>query len=315
MKGDSHMKLLGVSCGKKNGNSEHLVKEALLGAKEVSGVEIELIRMHDLYIKPCTACELCVKDVAMGGPGNCLQKGDHLPFFLEKYEEADGLIFGFPMMWLSPPGMLRMINERMVGYDFNIVKNGGKRRVAGIMSVGGTDWVSLGLPLMRTFFQPAQAIIVDHLQVVYSPQPAHVLLKVDEMKRANKLGRNVAEAMFKPDNELKWMGDEPGMCPVCNTNAFMITGKGPVECAICGCKGTLKVEGDKISIDFFKDNVPHWGRKGMFEHAMDIGKQHEIYAKNLSTVEERRGRYKSFAITKPPALPEKFVPEVEKVIS
>lgn len=296
------MKLLGVSCGKKMGNSEHLAKEALLGAKEVSGVEIELLRMHDLFIKPCTACESCVKDVAMGGPGKCVIKGDHLEFFLEKFEEADGLIFGFPLMWLTPPGMLRMINERMVGYNFNIVKNGGKRRVAGTLGVGGTDWVSLGLPLMRTLFHPAQVTVVDHLQVVYAPRPAHVLLKDKDIERANKLGRNVAEAMFKPDDDLKWMGDEPGMCPVCKTGAFMIKEKGPVECAICGCRGTLKVDGDNISIDFFKDDLPHWSRMGMIEHAKDIGATHQVYEQGLDEIRAKKKRYKGFKTIKVPAL-------------
>jgi len=304
------MKLLGLSCGKKNGNSEFLVKEALLGAKEVSGVEIELIRMHDLYIKPCTACEACMKDIQKGGDGRCVQTGDHYPFFQEKFEEADGLIVGFPLLWLTPPGMLHMINERMMGSDFRMVLKGTKRRVAGILGVGGTDWISLGLPVMRTMFQPPQTKIIDHMVVTYANQPGYVLLYPEQMARANKLGRNVAEAMFKPDSELKWMGDEPGMCPVCNTDAFMISGKGPVECAICGTKGTVKVDGDKVRVEFFKDNVlPHWSAGGLMEHAKDIGEHLQYYFQNVGTVEERKAKYKGFPYTKPPELKERFVPD------
>ena len=49
------MKVLGISVGRKMSNTEILVKEALMGAEE-GGAEVELIRLHDLNIKPCTGC-------------------------------------------------------------------------------------------------------------------------------------------------------------------------------------------------------------------------------------------------------------------
>ena len=47
------MNVLGLSCDRQMGNSEILMKEALMGAKEVSGAEVEIIRLMDLSIKPC----------------------------------------------------------------------------------------------------------------------------------------------------------------------------------------------------------------------------------------------------------------------
>ena len=47
------MKVLGLTCGRRLSNTEILVKEALMGAEEM-GVEVEIVRLMDLSIKPCT---------------------------------------------------------------------------------------------------------------------------------------------------------------------------------------------------------------------------------------------------------------------
>jgi multimeric flavodoxin WrbA len=41
------------------GNSEILLKQALMEAEKLSGAEVEIIRLMDLTIKPCTGCESC----------------------------------------------------------------------------------------------------------------------------------------------------------------------------------------------------------------------------------------------------------------
>jgi multimeric flavodoxin WrbA len=45
-------KIIGLSCGRVNGNSEILLKEALMGAEEI-GVESEIIRAMELRVKHC----------------------------------------------------------------------------------------------------------------------------------------------------------------------------------------------------------------------------------------------------------------------
>ena len=44
------MSILGLSCGRRMGNSEVLLKEALMGVEEVTGAEVEIIRLVDLSI-------------------------------------------------------------------------------------------------------------------------------------------------------------------------------------------------------------------------------------------------------------------------
>lgn len=62
------MKILGIVAGRHNGNSEILVKEALLARRE-AGAECKLINLFDYNIEHCTGCEACTMqmgDVAMG---------------------------------------------------------------------------------------------------------------------------------------------------------------------------------------------------------------------------------------------------------
>lgn len=63
------MKVLGLTCGRKLSNTEILVKEALMGAEE-TGAEVELVRLLDLNIKPCTGCNSCVIDLFERGGSN-----------------------------------------------------------------------------------------------------------------------------------------------------------------------------------------------------------------------------------------------------
>ncbi len=56
------MKVLGLTCGRKMSNTEILVKEALMGAEEM-GAKVEIVRLMDLNIKPCTGCNSCVIDL------------------------------------------------------------------------------------------------------------------------------------------------------------------------------------------------------------------------------------------------------------
>ncbi|MHA1431093.1 MAG: flavodoxin family protein, partial [Candidatus Freyarchaeota archaeon] len=54
------MKILGlVGSYRKYGNTEVLVREALMSASEM-GAEVELLRLTDLTIKPCKGCMACV---------------------------------------------------------------------------------------------------------------------------------------------------------------------------------------------------------------------------------------------------------------
>jgi len=205
-KGDIVMKVLGLGCGRKMGNSEILVKEALMGAEE-AGTDVEIMRLQDLQIKPCRGCETCTAKMAKGEPAECAIKDDDMPFLMEKFGQFDGLIVGAPVYFLAPPGYLKVLTDRMICRELNFTveatRKGEKKRPVGLISVGGgnNSWVPMGLSLMKllTF---TEFITVDQLQVTEAARPGQVLLDDRTLAKARRLGRRVAEATSKPSGTL-----------------------------------------------------------------------------------------------------------------
>ncbi len=69
---------------------------------------IEIVRIHDLDIRPCTGCLKCRPDKA------CVLPKDDAHMLAEKIKEADLLIFGSPVYWGNMPGTLKLFFDRSV---------------------------------------------------------------------------------------------------------------------------------------------------------------------------------------------------------
>ena len=75
---------------------------------------------------------------------------------------------------------------------------------------------------MHSFTSPMEIKIVDMYQVKAVAIPGQVLLNDVAIARARKLGQNVAGAMGKRKHQVKYMADNPGMCPVCHCNVMLV---------------------------------------------------------------------------------------------
>lgn len=225
---------------------------------EELGADVGMIRLLDLDIKPCTGCVSCVRSLIQGGPGKCVIKDD-LHLVDEQLMECDGLILGSPVFVLTPHGLLKVISDR---------------------------------------FGPSHIQVVDQMQVLGVSRWGHVVLNDEAMARARKLGHNVAQAMGKSEKEMKWMGDEPGTCPVCHSNLLTVTKKNPIECAICGIRGEIKVEGDDIFVTFSEEErkKARLTVAGKMEHYHEIRDNFRIAAarKDLDQIPERLKKYEGY---------------------
>jgi multimeric flavodoxin WrbA len=300
-RGGEVMRILGLSCGRKMGNSEILVKQALMGAEE-AGAEVEIMRLMDLHIKPCRGCESCTSKMAKGEPAECVIKDDDMPFLMEKFGQFEGLVIGSPVYFLAPPGYLKVLTDRMIARELNVTveaaRNGEKKRPVGLISVGGGNrsWIPMGASLMKllTFTEFAT---IDQLEVTEAGRPGQVLLDDSSMEKARVLGKRVAEAASDAARGLSFVGDEPGICPVCQSNMVVHLKPGPiVECPICGARGTLTLEGGNVAMvvaepDPKTDRVTLSGR---LQHFMDIKDIHEKYYANIDEVRRREEKYKSY---------------------
>jgi multimeric flavodoxin WrbA len=286
------MKVLGLTCGRKMSNTEILVKEALMGAEEM-GAEVELVRLLDLTIKPCTGCNACVISLfEKGGSGDCVVKDDDFKFIDEKILDCDGLILGSPIYEKMPQGLLKVLNDRMgpshdlafriiakkIREERSITTGKGpdersfKPRVASLIAVGGSDWTTLALPLLQIFALPMNFKVVDQQLFDWTALPASVLLKDDSIARARRSGRHVAESLKGPIEEAKYIG-EPGMCPVCHSSVIEVKNTtSEVICATCGVKGTMKAEGNGFAIHVTPEQwvLSHVLLSGKFHHGDDL---------------------------------------------
>lgn len=64
-------KIMGITAGRKNSNSEILLKEALM-ACEAAGAEITMVNLRDYNIVDCTGCTACTKAMSMGKNAGCV---------------------------------------------------------------------------------------------------------------------------------------------------------------------------------------------------------------------------------------------------
>jgi multimeric flavodoxin WrbA len=288
------------------------------------GADVEMIRMLDLDIRHCKIC----------WPAPCLQKGpkacvikDDAAFLSEKIMDCDGLIISAPVYTLTPPGYLLAIRDRILGPRVDVAsfmeakKMQGtdvrfeqkmfiddrifKKRVGAFISVGGAplaNWVSLGIPLLHTLAFSLQVEIVDQIQILGVAEDGAIVLQDEALKRARRLGYHVAEAMKKSLEEVKYLGEEPATCPVCHTNLMVVGENSSIECAVCGIKGDIKVDGGKITVVFSakeqkKSRLKIEGKRIHHFEVLDVAKALEPFRDQIPV---KMGRYKLY---KSPVLP------------
>ncbi len=325
------MKILGLACGTKMGNTEILLKEALMGAEEM-GAEVEILRMLDLVIPPIFLAKKETPGQPDAGPmaafGDPNAKDD-ADFLWQKYLECDGIILSAPVYTFTPPGYLISIRDRVFCPRGDIAGVLGrmeagskvderelKVRSGGIISLGGAitpHWVSMGLQLLYSCIAAPTVNVVDHMQLLGSADHAAITLDTEGLKRARELGKHVAEgakaaagrswdlSYYKhPEKEfparLKWMGGEQGVCPVCHTD-MMIMGKGlTVECALCGSKGTIKVDGEKLTVDFpiEEQQISRLTIEGKRIHIAEIRDVSIAYAPKKEAAKKNLDKYQNY---------------------
>ena len=115
------------------------------------------------------------------------------------------------------------------------------------------NWTSMGLSLMHQFTFPMNVQVLDQMQVLRAGNSGQVLFQDETIRRAAKLGENIAQAMHLPASEQRWMGDEEGTCPVCHSGLMVVGKTATIECAVCGIQGTLKIENDVVDVTFTRE--------------------------------------------------------------
>jgi len=272
------MKVLGIGCGRRNGNSEILLKHALKACEE-EGAEVKLVRLHDFYIKPCTGCELCTKlgrdpEIQAGlKEKHCMYPWDADDYkqLTDLVKEADGLILAAPAYHLMPPGIETVFLNRChcVGLSNGAKFGKEERRVCASIGVGGSDWTSLFMPIVNFTgceMLGSQMHLVDQMKVHRTPAVGMILCNKEALERATLLGHNVMTELKKTEGPIEYHGVE-GVCPVCH-NDLVVIRNGRCACAICDHEGDPVIEDGKIKSIKWDGGIEitRWSPAGKIHH-------------------------------------------------
>lgn len=286
------MKVLGLSFGRKNGNCDTSLKQALLGAQS-TGAEVALLNTCNLNIDRCVGCGACDRVREKGGMSVCIHNDD-FPFVEDLIMEADAIIAAAPVYSVAPVGQYKNLCDKMgASHDRSALLRENERRKAlgwsedkmlpdkyfknrplGLISIGGAStpgWTSMGLPNMHLLGFSNQMIPVDALDAYGMGDRVNPVFDQEFMDRLFLLGQHVGTALTLPKNQIQWQG-EKGVCPVCHCNQLTIRAKTTVECSVCGIIGNLSIKEGEIIVDYPQEQInrSRYHLEGLMEHNDEI---------------------------------------------
>ena len=203
------IKILGI-CGSpvKRGNTEIFLEEALKMAREVVGVDTELVTLAGKNIQDCIHCNWCLTKQEEGK--FCGQKDDMseiYPLLLG----ADGLLLASPAYFGRPSGRLSNLIDRLRVFAFgNYYRNGLKDKVGAGLAIawtrhGGVETtlltINYAFGAMGMLNVPEHGIFLGAAGVSslggtgkFTPDDKHLILK-DEygLRSAHKIVKRMVE--------------------------------------------------------------------------------------------------------------------------
>ncbi len=302
------MKLVAFGTGKKFGNTEVLVKQALMAAESL-GAEVEYIRLADMDLRVCSVCE---KPCPMCGDlSHCPNKDDAV-CLIEKFLDADGVIFAAPVYCLTPNSLFFAFRDRVLGPKLSAVspqvfggeppfaKGRFRERPGALISVGGArtkSWTSLGLPNLYTAAFPPQVRIVDMLDAYCVADYGAAAVREDLLQRAWQLGENLARAM--QSGKHGYAPEAPrGCCPSCHLNTVELhLDEQMVDCCVCGIHGNLVIKDGKVDVVWPRDDEDQnrLEPSGMVTHLLEIEDVKKVeYAASCREIPEKMEKFCSY---------------------
>jgi multimeric flavodoxin WrbA len=174
---------------RKRGNSATLAGQIAAGAAS-AGAEVETIYLQDLDIRPCTACDACLKDA----DPDCVIDDDMQALYL-KIQGADGIVIASPIYWFTFSAQTKLFMDRCYAFEGPGGNDLKGKRIAIALAYGDSDPFNSGaVNALRTFQDAFAYIGADLVGTVYgsASKPGEIRGNEALMEKAYQLGVRLA---------------------------------------------------------------------------------------------------------------------------
>jgi multimeric flavodoxin WrbA len=123
---------------RKRGNSSILADSLIRGAEE-NGVQVKEFFIQNLDIKPCNACNACIKK-----PEKKCIIDDDMQMIYEALRSANALVIASPTYWFNISAQTKLFIDRLYGLvepDKNIMRS---KKIGIILTYGDSNEISSG---------------------------------------------------------------------------------------------------------------------------------------------------------------------------
>lgn len=188
------LRVLGISGSpRKDGNTDHLLGEALRGA-EREGASVDRLRLADFTITPCLECHGCDET------GQCVVQDDMQKIY-PRLLEADIIILASPIFFYGITAWAKALVDRSQALWARkyLIKDpaylqGGKKRKGFFISVGATKGQKLfdgAILTVKYFFDAIHAEYVGELLFRGLDAKGDVLKHPEALEQAFEAGRKL----------------------------------------------------------------------------------------------------------------------------
>lgn len=128
------VRILGCAWSPRHGNTEIQVEEALRAAAELPGVVTEFYSIADKTVAPCKSTYSCEREPDRERLCRCYKaQADAFHEIAELVFQADGIIFGCPVFWMSVTAELKAFMDRSMSVE--MLGMPWRNKVAGFLTV------------------------------------------------------------------------------------------------------------------------------------------------------------------------------------
>ncbi|MBN1135031.1 MAG: flavodoxin family protein [Anaerolineae bacterium] len=270
-----------VGSARRWGNSDLLVRQALLGA-QAEGAVVKAVRLTDLSLSPCTGCMRCV-----AGEPRC-PLDDDLAWLVDIIQAARGLVLAAPTYFLGPAATVKLVLDRLLVVMGQVNQPLPPTRPAVTIATAGLEsWRGVALPFLNAVAGVFGYRAIDSLTAL-APGPGEVLLDEELMARVLAAGQRLGRGELEPAPA------PPNVCPICRCDCFVLNGA-QATCPICGREAAIEHDGRQVTLRFDAPRGIHqrWTPEGLRAHVVEwVMATAPRYQARRGEIKARRAAYR-----------------------